>query len=123
MPDFNSIVARLVPKGWPVVSSNAGGAALDAQKAAVVGQCHIITGFSISFGAATTIAVTLLVKSGTGVLDRYELPIGFVGPFARNYETPFRCASNDIAQAVTSGSAGGIAGTLVLLGFSVNADV
>lgn len=122
MPDFNSIVARLVPKGWPVVAT-ATGAVLDASKVAAPEQCHIITGFTISFAAATSVAVNLQIKSGTGVLDRYELPIGFVGPLRVDYSAPLRCATNEIAQAVTSASAGAIAGALVLHGFSIKADV
>lgn len=103
---------------WTVVDADTG-ERVTATKVGVTGIVHCITGFSVSANNQPDATLTVEVKSGSTVIDQYELPAELLAPVVVNYNYPIECGSGEDA-IVTVGSPGaGVASAVSLRGFSI----
>jgi len=104
---------------WSEVATQNTNVAATATKAAVSGQIHFITGYSVSAGAAPAAAVSVTITNGATTVERVELPAAAFAPIAVNFSAPIRCGEN-VAAAITCPAVGGVTrSTVVLRGFTI----
>ena len=104
---------------WTEVATQNTNVAATATKAAVAGQTHFITGYSVSSGAAPSAAVSVTITNGATTVERVELPAAAFAPIAVNFSAPIRCSEN-AAAAITCPAVGGVTrSTVTLRGFTL----
>lgn len=104
---------------WAEVATQNTNVAATATKAAVAGQTHFITGYSVSCGAAPAAAVSVTITNGATTVERVELPAAAFAPIVVNLSAPIRCNEN-AAAAITCPAVGGTTrSTVTLRGFTL----
>ena len=104
---------------WAEVATQNTNVAATATKAAVSGQIHFITGYSVSTSAAPSAAVSVTVTSGATTVERVELPAAAFSPIVVNFSSPIRCGEN-VAAVITCPAVGGVTRSSVALrGFTI----
>jgi hypothetical protein len=77
-----------------------------------------IAGFSVSFNAAPTAAVTVEVLDGSTVKDRFLLPAAAQGPLVVPYGThPIQCTPGNSARVTASAAGAAVGCTVVVKAF------
>lgn len=103
------------PTLWCVPAS-ATNAVATATKAAAAARQHFINGITISSSAVPAAAATVKVFDGTTVLDQFEIPTGFIGPFSVEYKHAL-AVTVGAACSISAGALGsGVVCTVVLRG-------
>ena len=101
---------------------NGTGAAQTAQRAAVTGKQHYVTGLTVSFDDAPDAAVRVLVQADSGgtpvILDAFYIPAAAIAPIRINYLHPLEAATGVTVELLIPDPGTGNA-QAVLHGFTV----
>lgn len=104
---------------WTEVATQNTNVPATATKAAIAGQTHFITGYSVSSGAAPSAAVSVTITNGATTVERVELPAAAFAPIAVNFSSPIRCSENAAAEITCPAVGGTTRSTVTLRGFTL----
>lgn len=106
---------------WRETDSDTNAAAV-ATRAAEVGKCHYITGFSASASGtlAASVILTLAQDGGATVRRQFQLPASMIMPIINEFKRVIRIPENTDVTLTLPDCGAGITGRVELLGFTRN---
>ena len=108
----------MIPSTWVAIDQDAD-ANIVATKAAIADHRHFVTRITISFDIAVVDAVVATVKSGSTVIDQFEVPIAAIGAFVvRDYTSPRRGGTNEAITITVPDPGSSVVCTAVVAGFT-----
>ncbi len=107
-----------IPSTW-VITDQDTSTLVEATKAALPNHRHYVTRVTVSADIAFVNSVVVVVKSGSTVLDQWEVAIAAIGPIiARDYNHPLQGGVNEAIVISVPDAGASVVVTAVAGGFT-----